>query len=118
MTDRNRQFSSVLGRRAFRGAAAAAATAALSPGFARAEDGPRPNTLCLVSEDCGAQHLGSHGGIARTPTLDRLAAEGIRWSNCFSAAPWPGQFSQRRMRLVGCARCGLLEVYRDAGNGW
>ncbi|MFE2955058.1 sulfatase-like hydrolase/transferase [Nocardia tengchongensis] len=115
MTDRNRQFSSVLGRRAFLGAAAAAATAASSPGFARAEDGPRPNILCLVSEDRGAQHLGSYGGIAHTPTLDRLAAEGIRWNSCFSAAPVcaPSRFSM--ITGVESESCAPANRMRAAG---
>ncbi|MGW5111180.1 sulfatase-like hydrolase/transferase [Nocardia sp. NPDC004123] len=87
MTASNRRTDAGIARRTFLGGAAAAAAAALVPGLARAEDGSRPNILCLVSEDCGAQHLGCYGGVAHTPTLDRLAAEGIRWRNCFSAAP-------------------------------
>jgi N-sulfoglucosamine sulfohydrolase len=40
----------------------------------------RPNVLLIVSEDHGP-HLGCHGDPnARTPTLDRLAAEGTRFA--------------------------------------
>lgn len=43
----------------------------------------RPNVLLIVSEDNGPQ-LGSYGDpYARTPTLDRLAAEGVRFANAF-----------------------------------
>lgn len=41
----------------------------------------RPNVLLIVSEDHGP-HLGCYGDPnARTPTLDRLAAEGARFDN-------------------------------------
>ncbi|MEM6911204.1 MAG: sulfatase-like hydrolase/transferase [Verrucomicrobiota bacterium] len=47
----------------------------------------RPNLLWIVSEDNGP-FLGSYGDEnARTPHLDRLAAEGIRFTNCFANAP-------------------------------
>ncbi|WP_074274372.1 sulfatase-like hydrolase/transferase [Mycobacteroides abscessus] len=48
---------------------------------------PRPNILCVVSEDCGAYHLGPYGGPASTPAIDRLARDGVRWQNAFSVAP-------------------------------
>ncbi len=41
----------------------------------------RPNVLLIVSEDNGP-HMGCYGDAnARTPTLDRLAAEGARFAN-------------------------------------
>ncbi len=47
----------------------------------------RPNILWIVSEDNGP-FLGCYGNkLVRTPTLDRLAAEGILYENCFSQAP-------------------------------
>ncbi len=38
----------------------------------------RPNILLLVTDDLGAADLGYRGGQARTPRLDRLAAEGLQ----------------------------------------
>jgi len=47
----------------------------------------RPNILWIVSED-NNPFLGCYGyKLARTPTLDRLASEGILYQNCFSQAP-------------------------------
>lgn len=47
----------------------------------------RPNILWLVSED-NNPFLGAYGDpVARTPALDRLAAQGVRYAACFSAAP-------------------------------
>lgn len=48
---------------------------------------PSPNILLLVAEDL-SPHLGSYGDpIARTPNLDALAREGIRFSRVFTTAP-------------------------------
>lgn len=46
-----------------------------------------PNIILLVGEDTG-RHLGCYGdSFARTPTLDRLAKDGCRFTNAFSTAP-------------------------------
>ena len=49
---------------------------------------PQPlNIMLLVGEDTG-RHLGCYGDAsARTPHLDRLAAEGCRFTNAYSPAP-------------------------------
>lgn len=62
-------------------------------GLARADDVPTPrtprapqapNVLILVSDDQGDDTLGYAGHpVARTPSLDRLAAEGARFTNAF-----------------------------------
>ena len=42
-----------------------------------------PNILMIVSEDNGPE-LGCYGDpYARTPVLDQLAAEGVRFENAF-----------------------------------
>lgn len=47
----------------------------------------RPNFLLLIGEDTGRHH-GCYGDrLARTPQLDRLAAEGARYTRAFSTAP-------------------------------
>ena len=47
----------------------------------------RPNILWLSAEDMGP-HLGCYGDPhARTPTLDALAAGGLRYTHAFTAAP-------------------------------
>jgi arylsulfatase A-like enzyme len=51
---------------------------------ARAEEPPRPNILWLVSED-NNPFLGCYGDpLAHTPTLDRLAKEGVKYTRCFA----------------------------------
>jgi len=47
----------------------------------------RPNVLWIVSED-NAPYLGCYGEpLARTPVLDGLAKQGVRYTNARSAAP-------------------------------
>jgi len=45
-----------------------------------ASPGP-PNVLLIVADDLGFSDIGSFGGEIRTPTLDALAAEGVRFTN-------------------------------------
>lgn len=53
--------------------------------------GPRvakPNVLLVTVDTLRADYLGSYGrAIAKTPTIDRLAAEGTRFANAISSAP-------------------------------
>lgn len=47
----------------------------------------RPNILWIVSED-NNPYLGCYGDkLAKTPTIDSLAKEGLLFSNCFAQAP-------------------------------
>jgi len=47
----------------------------------------RPNILWILGDDLGPD-LGCYGTpLVRTPNLDRLAAEGIRFTRCFTTAP-------------------------------
>jgi arylsulfatase A len=44
----------------------------------------RPNVVVLLSDDLGFKDIGCYDGPVRTPTLDRLAAEGTRFSDFYS----------------------------------
>lgn len=56
----------------------------LLPWFLRAA--PPPNFLLIIADDCSYRDLGTYGGQAKTPHLDRLAAEGMKFTRCFQAA--------------------------------
>ncbi len=60
----------------------------LLPSLAAAEAVPaRPNIVWIVGDDLGPQ-LGAYGDTrAHTPTLDRLAARGVRFDHAFAASP-------------------------------
>ncbi|MEM8875339.1 MAG: sulfatase-like hydrolase/transferase [Planctomycetota bacterium] len=45
-----------------------------------------PNVLFIVADDAEIRDLGSYGGELPTPNLDRLAAEGVRFTDCYAAA--------------------------------
>jgi len=47
----------------------------------------RPNIVLIMADDLGFSDLGSYGGEIPTPHLDRLAAEGVRFT-LESAAAW------------------------------
>jgi arylsulfatase A-like enzyme/Flp pilus assembly protein TadD len=47
-----------------------------------------PNVVIVTFDTTRADHLGTYGfAVAHTPTIDRLAAEGVRFDNAISAAP-------------------------------
>jgi len=45
-----------------------------------------PNVLLIMGDDIGFGHMGSFGGPANTPNFDRLAQEGLRFTE-FGALP-------------------------------
>lgn len=47
----------------------------------------RPNVLLITVDTLRADHTGPYGGRARTPTFDRLAAEGVRLTNAYAQQP-------------------------------
>jgi len=53
-----------------------------------APDVSRPNVLIVTIDTLRADRLGCYGyGLARTPVIDRLAAEGVRCSDAATSAP-------------------------------
>lgn len=56
----------------------------------RADAAERPNFLFILADDMGFSDAGCYGGEIRTPTLDRLAANGIRFTQFYNTARcWP-----------------------------
>ena len=47
----------------------------------------RPNFAVFIADDLTFRDIGCYGGQARTPAIDKLAAEGLRFTRCFQAAP-------------------------------
>jgi arylsulfatase A-like enzyme len=53
---------------------------------------PRPNVLVILADDLGYSDLGCYGGEIATPTLDALAAGGLRFTQAYSTARcWPSR---------------------------
>jgi arylsulfatase len=105
--------------------AVTAAHAADAPASALA--GSRPNILLIVADDMGYADIGCYGSEIRTPNLDALAANGVRFSQfyttpkCFPSRAslltglYPHQvgMAQKPLKFQNCTT--LAEVLRAAG---
>ena len=71
-----------------------AATLLLSPP-AVCQDQPLPNVVFFLADDVGYADVGIYGGFVPTPHIDRLAREGMRFTDAHSPAPLcaPSRFS-------------------------
>lgn len=75
-------------RRDFLKSATAAGISVGSVRLCRAAENGKPNILWLTCEDSNITWIGCYGSKqATTPNIDKLAAEGFRYTNCFANAP-------------------------------
>ncbi len=62
--------------------------------FGRNRQDQKPNVLVIVADDMGYSDAGCYGGEIATPNLDRLAAGGLRFTQCYSTGRcWPSRTS-------------------------
>ncbi len=47
----------------------------------------KPNIVFLIADDMGYGDIGCYGGISATPNVDRLASNGLRFTDFYAAAP-------------------------------
>src|SRR5215207_9162820 len=47
---------------------------------------PRPNVVVILADDLGFSDVGCYGGEIRTPNIDRLANEGVRFTQFYNMA--------------------------------
>jgi len=52
--------------------------------FAAAAD--RPNVIIILADDMGFSDIGAYGGEIETPSLDSLAANGMKFSRFYNSA--------------------------------
>ncbi|MCA9208823.1 MAG: sulfatase-like hydrolase/transferase, partial [Planctomycetales bacterium] len=60
---------------------------ACCPGFASIADAAPPNLLLIMADDCTYRDLEVYGGQAKSPHLNQLASQGMKFTHCFQAAP-------------------------------
>lgn len=60
--------------------------AMLVPGELSGQTSSRPNILIILADDLGYSDLGCYGGEIQTPNLDRLAAEGMRFTHFYNTS--------------------------------
>lgn len=78
---------------------------------------PRPNFVVILCDDLGWGDIAGNGHPhIRTPNLDRLAAGGVRFTSCYSAAPVCS--SSRAGLLTGRSpnRAGVYDWIPDAAQ--
>ncbi len=56
----------------------------------------KPNIIFILADDLGLGNVGVYGGSFKTPNIDKLAGEGLRFSHCYS------------LPVCGPSRCLLL----------
>jgi arylsulfatase len=85
---------------------------------ARAQDpSPKPNIVFILADDLGYGELGCYGQEKiRTPNLDRLAQQGMRFTQHYTGAP---VCAPARCVLMTGQHLGHAEIRgnRDSGNG-
>ncbi|MFJ6747699.1 sulfatase [Streptomyces sp. NPDC091266] len=80
----------------------------------------RPNILFILGDDLGWADLSSYGAPdIRTPHLDRLARQGVRFTQAYagSATCSPTRFSLYTGRFPGRTKGGLAEPIADRSAG-
>jgi arylsulfatase A-like enzyme len=102
-------------RREFVGAAIAGAVAVTVPNIAQSRS-ERPNILFILADDLGYGDLSCYGRPDyRTPNLDRLATQGVRFANAYSASPLctPSRCALITGRYPARTRVGLEEPLHE-----
>ncbi|MCD0463623.1 arylsulfatase [Roseiconus lacunae] len=83
----------------------------------------RPNIVVIVCDDLGFSDLGCYGGEIETPNLDRLASNGLRFTDFHNnakcsetrASLLTGLWHQQSKNLKLPGNVTLAEVLRDSG---
>ena len=99
---------------------AAVLTATAAMGFAKTQ--PRPNVVIIYGDDVGWGDVGAYGAkLIPTPHIDRLAAEGLLFTDghCSASTCTPSRSTARRvLPLVMPERCCVREMAQRAGRRW
>lgn len=83
----------------------------------------RPNIIVFLADDLGYGDLGCYGGTARTPTIDGLARDGVRFTQFYANGPectptraalLTGRYQQRVGGLECAIGSGNVGRYDDA----
>ena len=95
----------------------AAATAAVDAAPAAGAARP-PNVLLIVADDMGFSDAGCYGGEIATPNLDRLAADGLRFTQFYNTARcWPTRAAVLTGYYAQQVRRDTVPGVRSGGRG-
>lgn len=77
---------------------------------------PPPNIILIMADDLGYETIGANGGASyRTPEIDRMAANGIRFEHCYAqplCTPSRVQLMTGIYNVRNYVRFGLLEEHQ------
>ena len=54
-------------------------------GWINSQAAEKPNIVLIMVDDMGWSNIGPYGGMVETPTLDRLARNGVRFDQFYNA---------------------------------
>jgi arylsulfatase A-like enzyme len=81
-------------------------------------DATKPNVILILADDLGAADLGCYGStFYETPRLDKLAAEGMRFTSAYSACPVCSPTRAALMTGRWPARVGITDYIPGARRG-
>jgi len=91
--------------------------------FSISSHAARPNIILIMVDDMGWSDIGCYGGEIQTPNLDRLAGEGMRFTQFYNNAKCTttrasivtGLWPRRTGELLKTNMVTLGEVMQDAG---
>ena len=85
----------------------------LWPGYSAQGEDQLPNIVILLSDDLGWADLGCYDGPVQTPVLDKLAQQGMRFTNFYSGAAVCSP--SRAVLMTGRTnlRCGIYSWIND-----
>ncbi len=79
---------------------------------------PRPNVLFILADDLGYSDLGCYGGEIATPNLDRLAKNGLRFTQFYNTARcWPSRAVLLSGYYAQQVRRDVVPGVLSGGNG-
>jgi arylsulfatase A-like enzyme len=92
--------------------------AAFSAVFSNAAETRRPNVVIFLADDLGYSDLGCYGGEIKTPNLDGLAKNGLRFTQFYNTARcWPTRSSLLTGYYAQQIRRDALPGVRGGGQG-
>ncbi|WP_193788622.1 sulfatase [Rufibacter ruber] len=78
----------------------------------------QPNVIFILADDLGYSELGAYGNtFNETPNLDKLAAEGVRFTNAYASAPVCSPYRAALMVGQYPARVGITDYLRPDASG-
>ena len=79
----------------------------------------KPNIVFVLADDYGWNDVGYHGSEIKTPTLDRLASDGVKLDNYYVqpiCSPTRSQLMSGRYQVIPLPNIDTLHIYFSVHN--